>query len=393
MNDNGYAIRPELEEELKRLVAQGQRIAVIKQYREATGCGLTHAKRWLDQYLTTFVAPIWSRAPCPYCGQPLRTPKARQCVDCGMDWHDPSHVVKRGNGNRLGLVQDSTYVIELCQRSDGTRFTKYRDYSSGMLDPDHAFETGPARGSEFVEWTIKKRRDHLQLTKGERFGVDSNGAWLTEGEWAACIDPKQMLRFVQEIASERKLRLFAVACLGQVSHLLTDDKSQKAFEVLERFADGGAEDELPRATADARIAYYEAEYAGDEPRHFAGIGLYRALIASAKFAAMEAHHWALCAKTAASSVESTTTAMHVQFLRDIFGNPFRPTAIECDCATPAVLALAETIDDERAFDRLPELADALASAGCGNETILAHCRSSGPHVRGCWVIDSVLGGE
>ena len=49
------------------------------------------------------------------------------------------------------------------------------------------------------------------------------------------------------------------------------------------------------------------------------------------------------------------------------------------------------IDDDRAFDRLPVLADALQDAGCDNADILTHCRSGGEHVRGCWVLDLLLG--
>ena len=59
--------------------------------------------------------------------------------------------------------------------------------------------------------------------------------------------------------------------------------------------------------------------------------------------------------------------------------------------TTAVLQLAEGIEVEHAYDRLPILADALQDAGCGNEDILDHCRRSGPHRRGCWVVDLVLG--
>jgi hypothetical protein len=57
----------------------------------------------------------------------------------------------------------------------------------------------------------------------------------------------------------------------------------------------------------------------------------------------------------------------------------------------AIPKLAQPIYDERAFDRLPLLADALVAAGCTNEEILAHCRSGGEHVRGCWVVDLILG--
>ena len=58
-----------------------------------------------------------------------------------------------------------------------------------------------------------------------------------------------------------------------------------------------------------------------------------------------------------------------------------------------VRKLAEAIYDERAFDRLPVLADALEEAGCADEGVLRHCRGGGPHVRGCWVIDLILGKE
>jgi hypothetical protein len=59
----------------------------------------------------------------------------------------------------------------------------------------------------------------------------------------------------------------------------------------------------------------------------------------------------------------------------------------------AVVKLAESIYTERAFDRLPILADALEDAGCTDAAVLDHCRGPGPHVRGCWVVDLVLGKE
>ena len=59
--------------------------------------------------------------------------------------------------------------------------------------------------------------------------------------------------------------------------------------------------------------------------------------------------------------------------------------------TPDVVGLARGTYEETAFDRLPLLADALMDAGCDSEDILTHCRSEGPHVRGCWVVDLLLG--
>jgi hypothetical protein len=90
-------------------------------------------------------------------------------------------------------------------------------------------------------------------------------------------------------------------------------------------------------------------------------------------------------------------AAQCAILRDIFGNPFRPppsidpTWLKWNDAT--IPKLAQTIYDERAFDHLPVLADALEEAGCADPDILAHCRGPGPHVRGCWVVDFLLGKE
>src|SRR4051794_10152330 len=79
-------------------------------------------------------------------------------------------------------------------------------------------------------------------------------------------------------------------------------------------------------------------------------------------------------------------------LRDIFGNPFRPVALSPAWLTSTVVALARGIYEERAFDRMPVLADALQDAGCDNDDVLNHCRDEKQvHVRGCWVVDLVLG--
>ena len=81
----------------------------------------------------------------------------------------------------------------------------------------------------------------------------------------------------------------------------------------------------------------------------------------------------------------------IDVIRDIFGNPFRPVTADPAWLTSDVVALATSIYAEKAFDRLPILADALQDAGCDNADVLDHCRSDGPHVRGCWVVDLLLG--
>src|SRR5262245_42333279 len=83
--------------------------------------------------------------------------------------------------------------------------------------------------------------------------------------------------------------------------------------------------------------------------------------------------------------------IHANILREIVGSPFRPVVIDSRWLTTNVLVLALTIDSEEAFDRMPILADALLDAGCDNDDVLDHCRSTNCHVRGCWVVDLLLG--
>ncbi|MBA4192079.1 MAG: hypothetical protein C0467_29220 [Planctomycetaceae bacterium] len=78
-------------------------------------------------------------------------------------------------------------------------------------------------------------------------------------------------------------------------------------------------------------------------------------------------------------------------LRELFGNPFRPVTVDPSWLTSTVNALAEGIYAYRAFDRMPILADALQDAACDNDEVLAHCRGPGSHVRGCFVVDLLLG--
>lgn len=82
-------------------------------------------------------------------------------------------------------------------------------------------------------------------------------------------------------------------------------------------------------------------------------------------------------------------------LRDLFGVlPFRPVAVEASWLIwndGTVVKLAQRIYDDRGFEDMPILADALEEAGCNNADILGHCRQPGQHVRGCWLIDLLTG--
>jgi hypothetical protein len=95
-------------------------------------------------------------------------------------------------------------------------------------------------------------------------------------------------------------------------------------------------------------------------------------------------------------VEENETAWRLErkaqasLVRDVFANPFRPVILQPAWANETVRELARAAY-EGDFDRLPLLADALERAGCDNADLLSHCRESRPHVRGCWVVDLLLG--
>jgi hypothetical protein len=212
---------------------------------------------------------------------------------------------------------------------------------------------------------------------------------MNEAEWLACDDSGPILAFLRGRASERKLRLFACACVRAIAHLMPDKRSHHALQVAERFADGLARQQEMEAAREARLGAH-GDYSG------------WATLPDATRAAVEAPSWTARAAMLAVRVGKRTLAYNsarsaqAALLRDIFGPlAFRPLPR----LNPAWLTwegvtvpkLAASIHDERAFDRLPILADALEEAGCDAAELLAHMRGPRPHVRGCWAVDLLLG--
>jgi hypothetical protein len=91
-----------------------------------------------------------------------------------------------------------------------------------------------------------------------------------------------------------------------------------------------------------------------------------------------------------NEAEAETRRRQCGVVREVFGNPFRPVAIDPTWQTPDVVALAGRIYHDRRFDRMPELADTLEDAGCTDADLLGHPRGPGPHARGCWALDLLL---
>jgi hypothetical protein len=224
---------------------------------------------------------------------------------------------------------------------------------------------------------------------------------MTEADWVICADPQKMLEYLRDKASDRKLRLFGCACCRQVWNLLLDPRSQKAVMAAEDFADGLA------TIAELSLANFRAHSAVDSQSHWdqdVTAQLYAAgaardvsyvdtagLFAHICDAARQAAYAPARAFRQGSLKYAEERTKQLPLLRDIFGNPFRPATIDASWLTSTVVSLARPIYDERAFDRLPILADALEDAGCTNDEILNHCRQPGEHVRGCWAVDLVLG--
>jgi hypothetical protein len=227
---------------------------------------------------------------------------------------------------------------------------------------------------------------------------------MTEPEWLVCDDPSKMLSFLRGKSSNRKFRLFTVACCRRIWYLLTDERSRKAVETGERYADRLVcePDRLAIAAAAKHVDYDGTNNAAD------------AAYLAAEINSPRNHpdaEWGIAIETMATAsyadpefVETRTSdyglryypmpsiqRAHCHLMRDIFGNPFRTVAVEPSWRTSDVVTLAGTIYDQRTFDRITELADALEKAGCTDAVILDHCRSGKEHVRGCWVVDLILG--
>lgn len=221
---------------------------------------------------------------------------------------------------------------------------------------------------------------------------------MTEPEWLACTSPEMILDFLRASyrqLSARKLRLFATRCCENLLNFSTEPEVRQAVATLARFAEGTASDvELWRACQHAGrvwIAEFGCNYvsaAVHETTRLAGTHPFDAATSGAIVAGSAAQLRAGC-----GTLEGERAAQS-DWLRDIFPSPYRPKIVRrswfrWNDATPR--KLAETIYEECAFSLLPVLADALEEAGCTDPDILGHCRGPGPHVRGCWVVDLVLG--
>jgi hypothetical protein len=233
---------------------------------------------------------------------------------------------------------------------------------------------------------------------------------MTESEWRATADPFAMFKFVGRGLSERKRRLFVCAC-GRRWWDALPGVGRDALAQAEALADGASSeaeveqvkmavnqeilwltgDENPAFPTDSILDRLRAVRRAldslwpDEMRVFLATFLNISVTHAGRLRANRPDD-----PGATYAAEAAATA---GLLAEVVGDPFRPVRIEPGWRTADVIGLARAAYEDRAFDRLPILADALTDAGCDDESILTHCRSAGPHVRGCWVVDLLSGRE
>jgi hypothetical protein len=233
---------------------------------------------------------------------------------------------------------------------------------------------------------------------------------MTEREWLACTDPKAMLGFLHGKTSERKLRLFAVARC----RLFRQDWNdwwpiREAVEAAEQFSDGlSPAEQLARFHRPWEDFIWDVRWGTIDPTGGSTVlrpsQLGQLLVQAISSPDAVSAAWAVRYDDLRSYFDGgwkngpQERRAECHLLREVFGNPFRPVTVSPAWQTPQVVALARAAYDERelpsghlAPDRLAVLADALEDAGCTNADILNHCRQPGVHVRGCWVVDLLLG--
>ena len=227
---------------------------------------------------------------------------------------------------------------------------------------------------------------------------------MTDAEWERCTDRARMLEFLQDRISERKYRLFAVACCRQQWELFPHIPHRRVIEAAEQFADGQCTIEELRTVAEPLMRLQAKSKLTREQRKLTGAAysltltpvdynpLWRQTLGAVQSVseAVAARHGDYTAEFYDSEREMLP---QISMLHDIVGNPFYPEAVEPTWLTATVVQLARTMYESRDFSPMPILADALQDADCDNHIILGHCHGSWPHVRGCWVVDLILGKE
>jgi hypothetical protein len=235
---------------------------------------------------------------------------------------------------------------------------------------------------------------------------------MTEADWLNVESSDELLRFIEPTASDRKLHYFGIACARRIAMLLPIPASLHGIDVLEGFVEGTCDAAAVRAVSwDVEGAAFCAERGVGIPwiDHFEEMpdDVLSELIANPSRPLRPVRQLLVSAAYLVDCVVSTipperrfrndapgigrSSFQPVSLVHEVFGNPFGRAKVIGRWKTKAVIDLARGMYETRDFAAMPVLADALEDADCHHADILAHCRSAGPHVRGCWVVDAILG--
>jgi hypothetical protein len=226
---------------------------------------------------------------------------------------------------------------------------------------------------------------------------------VNESDWLACKDPVLLLDHLEGKAPERKLRLFACACVRRYWHYLMFPDARKAVEAAERHADGGKVN-LTRRRERAEEQAAAAPFLESHVYHAVALLLSDSAMEAARSVSHEIRRQAATDAAQAEMFRSredraileamTEEGMeHCDLIREVFGNPFRPATLQpgwLSAGDGAARAMARLFYDERSFDQLGYLGDALTDGGCTDEELLGHLARRRGHARGCWALDLVL---
>jgi hypothetical protein len=215
---------------------------------------------------------------------------------------------------------------------------------------------------------------------------------MTEAEWLTATDPTPMLEFLKGKASDRKLRLAVYGAARLLPSSRLPDSLLDTLEVAEAYADGQISTDELNVWRGIRSVPTRRDWPALDLRHLSNLLVcarkmlwqscvgFCAYTVRCRISEVAGRHWEKEGRERRIMFLRWERTVIVSLLRCIFGNPFR-------AVTSDVRILAEGIYREKAFDRMPILADALQDAGCDNEDVLNHCRQPAEHVRGCWVVD------
>jgi hypothetical protein len=227
---------------------------------------------------------------------------------------------------------------------------------------------------------------------------------------------REMLSAAAGRVSDRKLDLFNGWCCHALRPYLTDPRARAAARYAERHVEEGCPDgpEREEVLTAAKAAVEELIKWAHAAPTAAEIRRRRVYAFAAQIAQQALGHdqpnrgvWANALLTAhafgyanderaaclpgTDELRDEHLRLQASIFRDIAGNLLAPAEFDPRWRTEDTLGLARGIYEDHAFARLPLLGDALMDAGCDDERLLAHCRSRGPHARGCWVVDLILG--